>query len=833
MGSCMWRAPAMALCVVLSGSSTPVLSEDWPTYRHDNRRSAVTKDEFRLPASLVWVWRSSNAPVTALPGPGRRTFEGRELRHKVRLDDAFQAVFCGQRVFFGSSEDGRIICLDLALGSLKWEFFTGAAVRLAPALWQEKVYAGSDDGWVYCLDAADGQLIWKHRAAPAEEFVLARGRMTSRWPVRTGVLISEGVAYFGAGVFPHDRVYHCALDAVTGEVTWKQDRVSEAEQGRYDASPQGYLLASDKRLFVPQGRDLPGALDMLTGGMIHKRWHTWSNEAQGDVGGTAALLADGQIYHFGAHQIMAMSQERGDIGFGWLSGRRFVAAGEKGYLADGKKIVRFNRMAYLEESRNHTAKLERLKEVEKARRVAKADPRRTAELEKLTGERVQLKQATRTRLIRTKPEWVTACPHEGELILAGRLLIAGGQGEVVALDAATGERLWGAAVQGEARGLASAKGHLLVSTTAGHIYCYGPSTGQPTRHTGPGSREPDAPRRSRTWEQEARRVLALTGVRRGFCLLSGIGDGGLAASLARASELQVYAVDAEKEAVARARRSLREQRLLGDRVWVHLVKGGRLPYANYFADLAVSQTIPSHGSRHVSPAELLRVLKPGGGVACLPGEPAEDAARELLDALRTAGEGYALERRDGRLLLRRKPLSGIDWWMPTLSTDGVFARDTAQLMWVYHGGYRCATTQRTPRVPPLRGLREAALPRKAAWVCRPAVEDLPHSECCVPALARTRGPRSPLHERDHPATLVGRGELDAPAACQGSLHTTIAARLGAIDRGPHGDADPGHLKGPRRVRQIKPHGAAIGEVERVALPGIRGEVRLVGITFGQ
>ena len=90
-------------------------------------------------------------------------------------------------------------------------------MRLAPAIADGKVYVGSDDGYAYCLDAKSGSVVWKLRAGPNDERILARGRMISRWPVRTGLLIDSGTVYFGAGVFPHENIYLYAVDAATGE----------------------------------------------------------------------------------------------------------------------------------------------------------------------------------------------------------------------------------------------------------------------------------------------------------------------------------------------------------------------------------------------------------------------------------------------------------------------------------------------------------------------------------------------------------------------------------------------------------------------------------------
>jgi outer membrane protein assembly factor BamB len=89
--------------------------------------------------------------------------------------------------------------------------------------------------------------------------------MISRWPVRTGVLVDDGVAFFGAGVFPHEKVFVHAVEAATGKVIWKNDTISQQDAGRSDLSPQGYLLATKDLLFVPSGRALAMAFDRRTG----------------------------------------------------------------------------------------------------------------------------------------------------------------------------------------------------------------------------------------------------------------------------------------------------------------------------------------------------------------------------------------------------------------------------------------------------------------------------------------------------------------------------------------------------------------------------------------
>jgi len=62
------------------------------------------------------------------------------------------------------------------------------------------------------------------------------------------------------------------------------------------------------------------------------------------------------------------------------------------------------------------------------------------------------------------------CPFA--LIKAGNHLFAGGDGEVQALNAATGDSVWNAPVDGRSLGLAVANRALYVSTDRGSIHCF-------------------------------------------------------------------------------------------------------------------------------------------------------------------------------------------------------------------------------------------------------------------------------------------------------------------------------------------------------------------------
>ena len=225
---------------------------DWPTWLRDNARSGTAVEAPKLPLTLKWTYRARHAPEPAWPPPAKQDFWHKKtnLKSRVAYDRAFHVVTVGDRVFFGSSADDRVVCLDATTGRERWSFFTEGPVRLAPTVAGDRVLAGSDDGHVYCLDAATGKLRWKHRSAPVDRRIAGNGRIIGARPVRTGVLIDGDVAHFCAGIFPAQGVAHVAVNVRTGK------RLGEAP---VKVSPQGYMRKVGDGLRVTTGRDPAGA----------------------------------------------------------------------------------------------------------------------------------------------------------------------------------------------------------------------------------------------------------------------------------------------------------------------------------------------------------------------------------------------------------------------------------------------------------------------------------------------------------------------------------------------------------------------------------------------
>lgn len=659
-----WRITGGLAVLVLVLVAGAVQAGDWPAYRHDSARTGWTADPLRLPLAERWVYAAPDRPRMAWAGEEGNRREGLVMVQRVKFDDAFHVAVAGGRLYFGSSVDHRVHCLRVADGREQWSFSTGGPVRLAPTVGEDRVWFGSDDGYAYCLEARSGRLLWKMRAAPAEEWLLARGEMISRWPVRTGVLVDRGVAYFGAGIFPHENVYLCAVDCRDGKLLWKQDAVSESNFDRNDLSPQGHLLLQGNVLYVPSGRTLPAYVDRRDGRVLQKPSRTWrfNKAGGGDIGGSEALLMDGQIYSFGAREIFAMDGVTGQFGFAWFVGQQMVVDRDSAYVATGADVRRLNRGEHAEASRRRDAIERQIYTLMKplaARTVKKLDAQTRATINAL-----QKKSAD---LAEIGVVWKTSWPESVTLAGAGDVLFVGGRDSVAALDTASGKELWRHAVAGNARGLAAAADCLWVSTSAGKIYCFGAAGGKPVATPVVTRQDPCPPDRDATaYSVAAKEILGCTGISRGYGLvLGGARRARLAYELARQSQMKIYAVEPDACRADEARQALSAAGLYGTRVVVHCVPLDAIPYSNYFANLIVSDCL-SPGARLPDAGKLVRHLKPCGGVICI-GRPAADgsaSAQSSTSWLESAGLGA-----EGRIrvegswaILARGPLPGAGCW---------------------------------------------------------------------------------------------------------------------------------------------------------------------------
>ncbi len=459
------------LCAAIGMTVTCSYSADWPTYRGDNRRSGMTTETIQLPLSPAWTY-SSPAPLQmAWPGPAKWDSYAniRRLESMRNFDPAFFIISVGDSVYFGSSVDDAVHCLNANTGTEKWVFPTDGPVRLPPSWHQGKIYFGSDDGYTYCLDEAQGDLVWKRKPSGQESLMLNDGKLISHWPCRTGVLVQDDIAYFGASLVPWESSYLCAVDATTG---------SEIGPGRYQAkldhfTMQGAILATQTRLYIPQGRQQPEMFDRATGRAIGGFGGSGQGGVFAVVSRTDEFLHGSGQNHGADGEVRGFDANSRDYFVTFPKAKRIVVTDATAYLNTGTELSGFARGRYLEiakqqarlqaEQKNFKEQLKKLGE--KAKEEA--------------GEKLRENLKTIEAELTTFPPkmaacylWRTAadCPHD--MILAGETLFAGGDDLVSAFDAASGKMLWSAPVIGRAHGLAVANGRLFVSTDRGTIHCF-------------------------------------------------------------------------------------------------------------------------------------------------------------------------------------------------------------------------------------------------------------------------------------------------------------------------------------------------------------------------
>jgi outer membrane protein assembly factor BamB len=667
------------LMVLLAWTST--VAADWPTYLHDNHRAGFTPESLATPLTLSWTYKTPAKPIQAWEGPRNEPIEGHEMRHRVDFDDSMQVVMSDGRALFGSTVDHRLYCVDAASGKTIWSHYSEGPIRLAPTLAHGNVYFGSDDGHAYCLRASDGAEIWKMRLGPEDDRLLSRGEMISRWPVRTGVLVDGETAYFGAGVFPHEMIYLCAVNAKDGTIVWRNDTISQQNAGRNDLSPQGYTLCNDANLFVPSGRSLPVAISRQSGKIVFQEQHSWRTDAGGVVGGTKALLGDGQVYAGGPHHFLAMDQQTGDVGEAWINGRQMVLADDLAYIMTGEKIICVNR------SEHSAASQEKQKWFLKARNF-RSDP------EKLAEARKKMDEYAAVGIV-----WEFASDFDDVLIATGNLVIAGGMNQVVALDRTNGQKVFEQTVTGNVRGLAVSDGVLTVSTDEGHIYAFTKSAQdeQVVRHWP----EPYSPpfaddELTELYKTAAKEIVQRSGQRTGYCLVVGSEQGRLAYELARQTNLNVIAVEPDPEKAAESRRALERAGVHATQVTIVNLPLDELPFSNYFANLIVSDSQLLTGKFPCEPDSIARHLKPCGGIAIF-GRPSSQArprdastdqsVTQWLTELYYKDEGEVITDAPW-FMMRRGQLAGAGGWTHqygnvanTSYTEDYRIRDGLGVLW--------------------------------------------------------------------------------------------------------------------------------------------------------
>lgn len=268
-----------------AGEPLSASAEDWPEYRANHSRTASSTASVPLLSEIVWK-------SDAIAPPALQT----------------QPVAVGGYVF-AAGDDGVVQCFESGTGKRLWQFATGGPILASPTCWQGRLFVGSGDGYVYCLAAEQGELLWRFRVAPREKRIMVYGRLGSIWPVNSGVLVHDGVAYAAAGIMFRDGTHVVALDARTGQLLWHNGTTGKPINDQFElqaASALGTLAVARDRLWLASGNVVaPTSFDLKTGEaqvMPAQRipeWNTVMAQKPEPTGKDLLVFADKFLVHGG------------------------------------------------------------------------------------------------------------------------------------------------------------------------------------------------------------------------------------------------------------------------------------------------------------------------------------------------------------------------------------------------------------------------------------------------------------------------------------------------------------------------------------------------------
>lgn len=327
-------AQRLATGVGTAGAAAATDVRDWPTQRHDARRSGGTPVSVSDKACIRWQWK----PGTPYPAIGGNLLNVFPLDTEYRL---VEPVCVGSLIVIAGGE-GAVTGLDRLTGKERWRTQIGGCIQASPTIAGGLVFVGCTDGTLSALSATDGILVWRYRIAPYERRVMSYGHLQSQWPVTCSPLVADGVVYATAGQVASSGGYVVALDAATGHLDWEQSFVPWSKDeypGRNDNRsdlrlrqmvPVSGLALDGDRLFVKMWGSVGPyglALDRHTGAMaIPKQINSIFDLTTGwqrSVGTEISVLPDGLVLSGGYFQ----DRSQNCLGYG-------VGNGTQGAIAD-------------------------------------------------------------------------------------------------------------------------------------------------------------------------------------------------------------------------------------------------------------------------------------------------------------------------------------------------------------------------------------------------------------------------------------------------------------------------------------------------------------------
>ena len=321
---------AFLFLMFLLNPCTHSLLADWPEHRGNLQRTGYREQDLQ---SKYWVplWRLDrlSPPQPAWPAPAKGSLWQKLENIDARVTDdqadvplIVQDANGRSHVLIASSASDRLFSIDPLTGDFQWQYVTRAPIRYAPSVSSGVAYLGADDGLVRAVDISSGKELWQTRVGPVMPWVVGNDRMISPHPIRTSVVVQDGLVFATAGLFPSQGVYSVALAVDSGKVVWRR---------KIKQSPQGYLLADQQKVFVPTGRSQPFAVNKIDGRFLYDL---------PSPGGSFCMLTP-EAFFSGPGNSSTIQGKARQFGARMLSfqGKQFAAGGGRIWTTNGVKLV--------------------------------------------------------------------------------------------------------------------------------------------------------------------------------------------------------------------------------------------------------------------------------------------------------------------------------------------------------------------------------------------------------------------------------------------------------------------------------------------------------------
>ncbi|MDB4477142.1 hypothetical protein N9018_02945, partial [Rhodopirellula sp.] len=132
-----WSPLAFVLLLSAALPRPSAVAEDWPMWRCNAQRTAVSAGV--LPTELKLLWQKNLQPRS-------QVWDDPLNLDLMSYDRVFEPVVVGKRLFLNFNDRDKVSAFHTDTGAELWSAFADAPVRLPPVGTPEGVFFCSDDG---------------------------------------------------------------------------------------------------------------------------------------------------------------------------------------------------------------------------------------------------------------------------------------------------------------------------------------------------------------------------------------------------------------------------------------------------------------------------------------------------------------------------------------------------------------------------------------------------------------------------------------------------------------------------------------------------------------